>query len=174
MKLTPWFNRTFPTITDDGQLPSIIERLTGTPLRLEEKVLQFSDEFLIKFQDDDWSIQEHAGHLLNLESLWFSRFTDIITGAAELQTADLTNQSTYDAKYNEQSIENIVDTFREVRNQLILLLQAVKEEDLKKQSLHPRLGTPMKIIDLAYFVAEHDDHHLAKIQHAILAETKRK
>jgi len=50
MKLTPWFNRTFPTITDAGQLPSIIERLAGTPLRLEEKVLQFSDEFLVKFQ----------------------------------------------------------------------------------------------------------------------------
>jgi len=164
MKPTPWFNRTFPKITDNGQLFSIIERLEGTPVRLEKKVLQFSDEFLITCQDDDWSIQEHAGHLLNLEGLWFSRFTDIMTGVSELTTADLTNQATYDAKYNEQGIESILDAFIEVRAQLIHLLRLVKEEDLVKQSIHPRLGTPMKIIDLAYFVAEHDDHHLAIIQ----------
>ena len=30
---------------------------------------------------------------------------------------------------------------------------------------HPRLGTPMRLIDLAFFVAEHDDHHLAQITH---------
>ena len=27
----------------------------------------------------------------------------------------------------------------------------------------PRLGTPMRLVDLAFFVAEHDDHHLAQI-----------
>jgi hypothetical protein len=27
-------------------------------------------------------------------------------------------------------------------------------------SLHPRLKIPVRIIDLVYFVAEHDDHHL--------------
>ncbi len=167
MKPTPWFNRTFSPITDNGQLPSIIERLVGTPIRLEAKVLRFSDKFLVTFQDDDWSIQEHAGHLLNLEGLWFSRFTDIMTGASELTTADLSNQATYDAKYNEQNIESILDAFLEVRQQLIHLLRQVKEEDLAKQSIHPRLGTPMKIIDLAFFVAEHDDHHLAMIQQLV-------
>jgi hypothetical protein len=30
-------------------------------------------------------------------------------------------------------------------------------------ALHPRLKTPMRIIDLFLFVAEHDDHHLARI-----------
>ena len=87
-----------------------------------------------------------------------------MTGVSELTTADLTNQATYDAKYNEQGIESILDAFIEVRKQLINLLQLVKDADLSKQSIHPRLGTPMKIIDLAYFVAEHDDHHLAMIQ----------
>jgi hypothetical protein len=39
----------------------------------------------------------------------------------------------------------------------------LKEEDVFKFSLHPRLKTPMRTIDLFTFVAEHDDHHLAKI-----------
>jgi hypothetical protein len=29
---------------------------------------------------------------------------------------------------------------------------------------HPRLKTPMRLVDHLYFVAEHDDHHLARIR----------
>jgi hypothetical protein len=29
--------------------------------------------------------------------------------------------------------------------------------------VHPRLGTPMRLVDMMFFVAEHDDHHLATI-----------
>lgn len=164
MQLTRWFERKFEPIINNGRLPSIIERLAGTPIRVEQKVLQFADEFLIQHKDDDWSIQEQVGHLLNLEWLWYARITDIINGEAYLTEADLTNTATYEAKYNEQNIEAILDAFIEVRNQLITLLRSVKSGDLNKQSLHPRLQTPMKIIDLAYFIAEHDDHHLAIIQ----------
>jgi hypothetical protein len=28
---------------------------------------------------------------------------------------------------------------------------------------HPRLKTPMRLVDHLYFVAEHDNHHLARI-----------
>jgi len=32
-----------------------------------------------------------------------------------------------------------------------------------RTSLHPRLKQPMRLVDHLHFVAEHDDHHLAKI-----------
>jgi hypothetical protein len=32
-----------------------------------------------------------------------------------------------------------------------------------RAALHPRLKTPMRLVDHLYFVAEHDDHHLAYI-----------
>ena len=32
-----------------------------------------------------------------------------------------------------------------------------------RTSLHLRLKQPMRLVDHLYFVAEHDDHHLAKI-----------
>ena len=31
------------------------------------------------------------------------------------------------------------------------------------EAWHPRLDRPMRVIDLAIFAAEHDDHHLARI-----------
>lgn len=164
MEPTPWFKRQFSPIKDIGRFPTIIERLAGTPIQLEQKVLPYSDELLIQQEGDDWSIQEHVGHLLNLEWLWYARVTDIMSDADYLTEADLTNMATYDAKYNEQDIVAILTAFNEVRSQLVTLLRSVKKTDCDKSALHPRLQTPMKIIDLAYFVAEHDDHHLATIQ----------
>ncbi len=30
--------------------------------------------------------------------------------------------------------------------------------------VHPRLKQPMSMVDLFFFIAEHDDHHLARIR----------
>jgi hypothetical protein len=30
-------------------------------------------------------------------------------------------------------------------------------------ALHPRLNVRIRVLDLAFFIAEHDDHHLARI-----------
>ena len=32
---------------------------------------------------------------------------------------------------------------------------------------HPRLKKEMRVLDLAFFIAEHDDHHLARISELI-------
>ena len=37
--------------------------------------------------------------------------------------------------------------------------------------LDPRLRTPMRLIDLGFFVAEHDDHHLARITELLKTAT---
>jgi hypothetical protein len=36
-------------------------------------------------------------------------------------------------------------------------------EEAARSAIHPRLKKPMRVIDLAHFTAEHDDHHLANI-----------
>jgi len=41
-----------------------------------------------------------------------------------------------------------------------------------KTAWHPRLKVRMRLVDLAYFVAEHDDHHLASM--VIIARTLKK
>ena len=42
-------------------------------------------------------------------------------------------------------------------------LEKYDEAFITRTALHPRLLTPMRVIDLCFFVAEHDDHHLARI-----------
>jgi len=163
-KPVAWFERKFSPVSETGRLPAIIERLVGTPVRLEEKIHHYTEKVMVAKTGTDWSIQEHIGHLLNLEGLWYARMSEIINDETVMSEADLSNQSTFESGYNDQDPEDLLETFEEVRSTLITLLRSVKKEDLEKSSLHPRLKIPMKIVDLAFFIAEHDDHHLAFIQ----------
>lgn len=163
MKKTEWFNRKFPPIEDNGILPSIIERLIGTPARLEEITLNLDEITLIAKNGDKWSIKEEAGHLSDLEPLWLGRLEELMNGLAELRVADLTNQRTHTANHNATSKEILLQGFREQRMLFVNQLMHLNDEQLTHIALHPRLKTPMRIIDLAYFMAEHDDHHMARI-----------
>jgi len=164
MKKTEWFNRKFPPIDDNGILPSIIERLIGTPARLEE-ITHDIDEWILMAKDGEkWSIKEEAGHLSDLEPLWLGRLEELMNGLTELRVADLTNQRTHTANHNATAIEILLKRFRNQRMLFVNQLMHLKDEQLSHASLHPRLKTPMRIIDLAFFVAEHDDHHLARIR----------
>src|SRR5882757_828698 len=101
MKRTEWFNRKFPPIEDNGILPSILERLAGTPARTEEMVSKIEPGLLILKPDNKWSIKEEIGHLSDLEPLWFGRLEDLVKGLTDLRAADLTNQRTHTAHHNE-------------------------------------------------------------------------
>jgi len=163
MKRTNWFDRKFSPIEDNGILPCIIERLEGTPARLAEKMKQINKASLSVSKNHKWSIKREIGHLIDLEPLWLERAKEIIAGEPDLKKADLTNSKTQEADHDAREVTALVTDFSTHRQYLVQLLRALKDTDLDRSSKHPRLGTPMKIIDLAYFVAEHDDHHLAQI-----------
>jgi uncharacterized damage-inducible protein DinB len=164
MKKAEWLNRNFPPIEDNGILPSIIERLSGTPARIEEMVSQLSPGLLVFKPDNKWSIKEHIGHLSDLEPLWFGRLEDILNGLPELRVADLTNQRTNTANHNATEIRVLLQLFRKQRQSFVEGLINLNDKQLLNISLHPRLKMPMRIIDLTNFVAEHDDHHLASVR----------
>jgi hypothetical protein len=53
----------------------------------------------------------------------------------------------------------------------LLSVEEAKEKSpaiLAHSLLHPRLKEPMRLVDHLFFVAEHDDHHLAWIWKLIL------
>jgi len=164
MKRTAWFERVFPAITDNGRMPTIIERLSGAPARVEEMTRLLTPALQTQQLQDKWSVKEQVGHLGDMEPLWSGRFHDFVNGLPELRVADLTNQRTHTANHNATDIAVLWQRFREQREQLVKQLRQLPEEALERTALHPRLKTPMRIIDLAYFVAEHDDHHLADIR----------
>ena len=163
MNRKEWFKRKFNQTLVPETLPNILERLSGTPSRLEDKLQNIDATYYDLKLEVKWSIKENIGHLSDLEPLWMVRIEDLVNNREILTEADLSNQKTHQANHNHRSIKELLDEFRELRSQHMAKLTALNSSDLEKYSLHPRLSTPMRIIDLAFFVAEHDDHHLAQI-----------
>ena len=164
-----WFNRRFELGLPPEAMAEIIERLRGTPARLEERLQEPPPQVLIERYEGKWSMQENAGHLLDLEPLWEGRLDDLLAGAAELRPTDLRNRKTDEANHNSRESEDILTAFRKVRKQIVLRLEALDDSQLAATALHPRLRQPMTAADLFFFVAEHDDHHLARITRILKA-----
>ena len=158
-----WFSRRFTFDIEPWAYPNLIERVRGTPARLEERLGGLDEAALTTRIDDKWSIQENAGHLLDLEPLWATRLDDFERGAERLAAADLQNRRTHEANHNAARATDILRAFRSVRETIVQRLEAYDDALIVRESLHPRLEQPMRLIDLVLFVAEHDDHHLASI-----------
>lgn len=156
----PWFQRSFPQVGTEF-FPILFERLQGTTIRIQDKILGISPSILKESKNSKWSVTEHIGHLSDLEPLWIGRVSDIVNEMEYMRSADLTNQKTYLAKHNNRKLKDIISDFASQRRMLLNALLELNDDDLEKQTLHPRLKTPMKMVDLMHFVAEHDDHHLA-------------
>jgi uncharacterized damage-inducible protein DinB len=119
---------------------------------------------------EKWSAQEHAGHLADLEPLWLARVGDYRAGTPELTTADLSNRKTDEAGHNTRPTEKVLAEFRQARLQLVDRAAEVEATLFSRSIPHPRLRTPMRLVDHLYFVAEHDDHHLARIWELVADE----
>jgi hypothetical protein len=158
-----WFERKFDFSFSVELLPDLQARLRGTPARLEEALRGCSHPTLIEKPQGKWSAQEHAGHLLDLEPLWLARVDDYVAASDQLTAADLTNRTTDQANHNARPPEQILTGFRVARETLLKHVDELDGALLVRSIPHPRLKTPMRLVDHLYFVAEHDDHHLARI-----------
>ncbi len=159
-----WVERKFDFSVPAELYANLRVRLGGAPPRLEELTHGLARTALIHRPDGKWSIQEHAGHLYDLEELWYRRMEELIGGAETLTAADMGNAKTHQAGHNERPLDDVLAAFRRARARLVERLEGLEPADFHRTALHPRLRAPMRLADLIYFVAEHDDHHLARIR----------
>lgn len=141
--------------------------MRGTPARLEDRVKSIAPEILTKRDGERWSIQENAGHLLDLESLVKQRLDEYLAGATVLHAADMSNRKTFDADHNQVSMAAILTDFRGQRTHLVTPLDNLPLETFASVAHHPRLNLPLRLVDMVFFQAEHDDYHLARISEVI-------
>ncbi len=167
---TPWFERKFDFNFPVGLFPVIIERLEGTLAGVAAMTKNKSEELLTRKPNGEWSAKEQVGHLYDLEELWYGRTDDFLSGKEMLRAADLRNTKTHEAGHNKKTIEELIEQFFSARTKLIDKVKDADEALASLTALHPRLQTPMRFIDHLFFIAEHDDHHLAMIR-KLLRET---
>ena len=126
-----------------------------------------TDAQLSKRNGDAWSLKEHIGHLSDLEVLHDKRIDDFLNKVEVLSAADMSNQATKDAHHNERSLAELMDHFQRVRTGFLGRLEKLDDEIFSRTALHPRLKTSMRLVDMIYFVTEHDDHHLVLMRNIL-------
>jgi len=165
--LARWTSRTFDHQLPIDLFPAVLERLHGMPARAAE-LLQSAPDPLRRWRaGSSWSAQQHIGHLDDLHDLDVRRVDDFAAGAAVLTAADMTNRRTEDADHNSVSTTTLVERLRTHRAALAERLAQFDEAQAARAAQHPRLQRPLRVIDWMYFVAEHDDHHLARAREVL-------
>lgn len=169
MKRLEWFERKFTFGLPAGMLPFYIERLLGTIARIESKVRGVSDETLSQKLDNKWSVKQNIGHLAEVDEIAIKRIGEMIQGVSPMSPAVFEPRG----DYNQQTVEEVIDIFRRARQANVKRYGELSAYELERSSLHPRLKVNMTPVDLAWFDAEHDDHHLVRINEIISQLLKR-
>ncbi|MFZ1677028.1 MAG: DinB family protein [Saprospiraceae bacterium] len=164
MQRTLWTDRTFNFDFPVGLFPNILERLRGTPARLKELTTGITEQQAEHKANGKWSIKEQIGHLADLEALHEGRINDFLLRKDSLRPADMTNAVTNSAKHNASSIQELINNFSVKRIAFVSRLEQLSDEIHEVKSIHPRLKVLMRPSDMAYFTAEHDDHHITSIR----------
>lgn len=162
-----WTTRRFEHEWPVELLPGIVERLRGTPARAAALVAEFTDAE-VRSARGGWSALEHIGHLDDLHALDMKRLEEFLARVPVLSAADMTNRATYNARHNDRSTRDILDGFHARRLELVRRLEELTADEAGIACEHPRLRRPLRLVDWLYFLAEHDDHHLAKARVSVL------
>lgn len=164
MERTKWIERKFNFDHPEGWIYNILERLRGTPARISKMTDGLSEELLCLKPEGKWSIKEHIGHLSDLEELHEGRIDDFLEMKDTLRAWETTNAQTETANHNGKVLDELIREFVEKRSRFVERFLELHDVLHKRSALHPRLNQAMRPVDLAYFTAEHDDHHLASIR----------
>lgn len=154
-----WFERQFTFGLSPLMLPFYLERLEGTVARIREKVKGKPEEMLSRKVNNKWSVKQNIGHLAEVDEIANRRIGEMRAGISPLSPAVFETRM----DYNSQPLQNVIDYFALGRFANIALYRSLAAEELSQSSLHPRLKLRMTPVDLAWFDAEHDDHHLVTI-----------
>ena len=167
MQSVAWTSRTFTFNLPLEAFRAVVDRLRGTAGRAAE-FSEVSEELLSRRWKERWSAKENLGHLADLQQLDEQRLREYLAGAVALSAADPANHVTEAACHNQVPIVRLVERLRASRLELVRKLEALTEDEIARTAFHPRLQQPMRLLDWAYFVAEHDDHHLSQARQAVL------
>jgi len=160
----PWLEHAFTFGFRPEQAAEFIARLAKTPERLTKLIAAGGARLTVKPAPDKWSALEHAGHLLTAERLWDIRFKEFAEGKDTLFPAEMSGRKTSEKNYTAADPDEILDDFRCSRENMLDYLRRRPPEYFARKALHPRLQKIISPVDLLYFIAEHDEHHLPVIE----------
>jgi len=162
-----WIEKTFSFNKTMDDFNTLALSLHQNPIYIQQLTAELNNDQLNRSLDSKWSIKEHIGHLSDLEILHSKRLDEFIAGEKLLSPADMSNKRTNEADYNKLSLEDLNTQFLTCRKEFLVKLKTVPSEALMRKAFHGRLNNDMKLLDMLYFMNEHDLHHIESIKNLI-------
>lgn len=164
MNRPAWVDKVFEFTLSPDQLPEVVSKLTATSGRLQ-KLLGRTPEADMEIRiDNKWSIKENIGHLTDLEELHSGRLDDCAAKLEILRPADMSNKLTEATDHHSSSLKELLVDLTETRKAFVDKLNSLDADTHNHAGHHERLDVKMRPIDIASFVAAHDQHHYETIK----------
>jgi uncharacterized damage-inducible protein DinB len=160
----PWLERDWHLWKSTDDTETILEALGRFPESLKEHIDLLDSTIWIKQADGKWSIQEHVGHLLAMESLWIARIDDFVMGHEFLRPWNGNNNDVLLAQFNVQKMRALLRDFDDTRSRIVNFLTEILPDYKNSTVRHERLNRAFSLHDQISFMHEHDCHHLQIIQ----------
>jgi len=158
-----WVDHEFNLGIHVGWKKNVLSRVQDAGIRIAHHCYNLSDEQLSASINEAWSIKQHIGHLIDLEAIHTQRLQEFASFKRILTMADMSNAKTNQADHNDQTLFTLLEQFERERKQFIEVFESLSDGVQKHKALHPRIKVLMRPIDLLFFVAEHDDHHIVSM-----------
>ncbi len=150
-------------MNNTAALNDVLSHLETFPEVLSQRLLGLDKTLLVTKPQGKWSIQEHAGHLLAIESLWIARLDDFMLSHETLRPWNGTNEETDQAQFNTQLLQQILDDFASIRIAHCRMIRLSLHKLDGAACLHPRTGELVTFEEHLQCMWKHDQAHLHTI-----------
>jgi uncharacterized damage-inducible protein DinB len=153
----------YSIIMAENQPNALLENI----LTLKNLVSNLSEEFAEQKPQSKWSIKEHVGHLLTIESLWIARLDDFALGKETLRPWNGTNADTDAGEFNKQRLAKIFEDFESIRQAHVKMIEFYLPKQDELSSFHEGKQMKMTLRDHLGVMANHDLQHIDIIKNRI-------
>ena len=139
--------------------------LSTTPERWQRLVSTLPIDLLTRAPaEGEWSALNCLQHLVEAESMLFpARFRAFMTGQ-DFVAFDPNQQH---ADLNSQAPEELAAAFARYREENLVLIKSVKDDDLGRTAQHPQFGT-VTLAQMLHTWAAHDLNHTIQAERALM------
>jgi DinB superfamily len=159
-----WINKEWTPVKGEVIFSELLDELELTPGKILELTKSNDSTMLTAKPIGKWSVHEHSGHLLTMESLWIARLDDYALGNPTLRPWNGHNQDTESAQFNRHRLGKIIEDLEDIRSAHVRMLRSYESRARSLVSRHERLQQDFRLIDHIHFMLEHDLHHLKAIE----------
>jgi hypothetical protein len=153
-----------------AEIEGILSRLESAPARFAALLSSLEDaDAVASVTPGEWSPAEVLAHVRAANDILEPRIFQVLVRDNPALLAFDERRWCELARYASLPVTESLNVFRLRRRELVRALRAIPEAHWQRTGVHETRGT-MTLLDLARYIADHDDEHLAQIERAIVRD----